>query len=90
MMEENLGNTGPGCDVFSQRFVVFATMDGDAFCFDVLTNKEPEIVLFGHEGPLDLSIRKQLLQEKGKVVAPNLADFFERSLNETLDRQPRY
>ena len=90
MVKESLEDAGPGRDVFPRGFVHFATMDGDAFCFDVSAGKEPRIVLFGHEEPLDFLTRKELLRDKGKVVALNLSDFFEKCLNETLDRDPKY
>lgn len=89
MLTENLGDIGPGRDVFPHGFVVFASMDGDGFCFDVLDD-EIRIVLFGHEEPFDLYTREELLEEKAKVVASNLTEFLQKCLNETLDRDPRY
>ena len=91
MLIENLGDCGPGCDVFPNGFVVFATMDGDGFCFDVMNEKETRIVLFGHEEPLDFyANRDELLEEKGKIVASNFTEFLQRCLDETLDREPLY
>lgn len=90
MLIENLGDAGPGRDVFPHGFVVFAAIDGDGFCFDVLNEKESKIVLFGHEEPLDFYARRdELLEEKGKIVASNLTEFLQKCLDETLDRDPR-
>ncbi len=91
MVKENLGNVGPGQDVFRHGFVVFASMDGDAYCFDTVSGPDPRVVLFGHEEPLDMyPSRESLLHEKGKVVASNLVDFLTKCINETLDREPKY
>lgn len=91
IVEEQLGNAGPGRDVFPHGFVVFASMDGDVFCFDTASGPEPQIVLFGHEEPLDeYPDRESLLHEKGKVVASSLAEFLSKCIDETLDREPKY
>jgi len=90
MKEENLEDIQPGADVFKKGFVVFASMDGDAFCFDLKSGDDPRIVLFGHEEPFDHLSRKELIEDKGKVVANNLKEFFKKCLDETLDREPKY
>lgn len=91
IVEDQLGNAGPGRDVFPHGFVVFASMDGDVFCFDTASGPEPRIVLFGHEEPLDeYPDRESLLQEKGKVVATSLAEFLSKCIDETLEREPQY
>ena len=90
MKEENLEDIQPGSDVFKKGFVVFASMDGDAFCFDLKSGDDPRIILFGHEEPFDHLTRKELIEDKGKVVAKNLKEFFNKCLDETLDREPKY
>lgn len=88
MVNDNLGQAGPGRDVFPLGFVVFASMDGDGFCIDVKSDPH-RVILFGHEEPLEgftMETREELIKEKGKVVAANLAEFFKKCLDETLDR----
>ena len=90
MKLENLEDIQPGADVFKNGFVVFASMDGDVFCFDLKSGDDPRIVLFGHEEPFDYLTREELIEDKGKVVAKNLKEFLKKCLDETLDREPKY
>jgi hypothetical protein len=92
MISENLGDCGPGKDVFPHGFIVFATMDGDGFCIDT-RHKQNQVVLFGHEEPLDYftaEMRDELLAEKGKIVAESFEDFLQKCLDEKLDTEPNY
>ncbi len=92
MVAENLGDCGPGKDVFPLGFIVFATMDGDGFCIDT-HSKTYQIVLFGNEEPLDYftsEMRDELLAEKGKIVAESLETFFQKCIDEELDTEPNY
>ena len=93
MVEDNSKKSAPGRDVFPQGFVVFATVDGDVFCFDVKTPQTPEnprIILFGHEEPFTGMSRKDLLEGKAKIVASSLKEFFQKALTESLDVEPKY
>jgi hypothetical protein len=93
MVEDNSKKSAPGRDVFPQGFVIFATVDGDAFCFDVKTPQTPDnprIVLFGHEEPFTGMSREDLLEDKAKIVAISLREFLEKALSESVDVDPKY
>lgn len=90
IVEEN-EKLWPGACCSKHGYIVFASNDGDAYCFD-LTKKEaehPPIVLLSHEIVNPDTTPEDYLR-LAKPVATNLQDFLEQFTRSALDTQPNY
>lgn len=79
----------PGCQIWAQGFVVFATtVYDDAYCFDLNANpSNPPVLLIGHEMSYE-GCSVDEIRKEGVHAADNLRQFLERFRDNALVTDP--